>query len=109
MPLRRPSLADGECQERTYAHQFSCLQKCLVDAWPGVLRHVEADRYVHFLTRCEPYADWAEPNAFCSNLVARFGDQIATHETNLPRQRAIVAQAGVDLCKLPGCCGACCA
>src|SRR6266567_5424930 len=98
MPPRRPSLADGECQERTYAHQFTCLQKCLIDARSGVIRHVEADRYVHFLTRCEAYLHRAEPNAAGRDAVAGlFGDQITTQEPELRRVLAIVAQPRADL------------
>jgi hypothetical protein len=74
----------------------------VVEPAPRVVVHVERNREVGECPVRDTYPAGLEPKAARMDAPIRVGDQVAAHEADLNRSRAVVPQAHVYFCPAAG-------
>ena len=68
----------------------------MIEAWPRVVGHVQANREVDASAGRDSYSGGLEPKAARMDAAIGFGDQIAPHKADLSGGRAVVPQTGMN-------------
>lgn len=68
----------------------------MIEPWPRVVGHLQTNREVDASAGRDSYSAGQELKAARLDAAIGFGDQIAPHEADLSRGRAVVPQAGMN-------------
>ncbi len=88
--------ADWKRQQRAQPHTLGGLEQRVIEPWPRVVGHLQANREVGASAGRDSYTAWQEPKAARMDAAIGFGDQIAPHKADLCRGRAVVSQTGIN-------------
>jgi len=88
--------ADWKRQQRAQPRTLGGLEQRVIETWPRVVGHLQANREVDASARRDSYSAGQEPKAARMDAAIGFGDQIAPHKPDLSKGRAVIPQTGMN-------------